>query len=82
MVKKKHRKFGRNNLSKSEVSRLKSKLRKAVGDSPALFDSCWREVMKFANQGDIYSYQHLKDLYNQVASYKVNNPRSKFYMYG
>jgi len=79
---KKHRKYGRSNLSKSEVTALKSKLRKAVGDKPALFESCWREVMKFANQGDIVDYQHLKDLYNSIASYKVNNSRSKFYMYG
>ena len=69
-------------LTAKEVTKLKGKLRKAVGDRPALFNACWREVMKFANQGDIMDYQHLKTIYNTIASYKVNNPRSKFYMYG
>jgi hypothetical protein len=82
MAKRKHRRYGRGNLSRVEVSKLKTRLKKSVNDSPALFEACWREVLKFANQGDISDYQHLKDLYNSIASYKVNNQRSKFYMYG
>lgn len=74
--------IGKRNLSRAEVTALKSQLREEMGDRPALFEACWKEIMKFANQGDIYDYQHLKDLYNQISSYKVNNPRSKFYIYG
>ena len=81
-MKKKHRKYGHGNLSRADVTALKSKLRKAVGDRPSLFDACWKDVLMFANQGDIVDYSHLKDLYNSIASHKVNNPRSKFYIYG
>lgn len=73
---------GKRNLSSQEVTALKGRLRKDIGDRPALFDACWREIMKFANQGDVVDYQHLKDLYDSIASEKVNNPRSKFYIYG
>lgn len=69
-------------LSVKEVTKLKSRLRKAVKDRPALFDSCWRDVLQFARQSDIHDYSHLKDLYNNIVSYKVNNPKSKFYIYG
>jgi hypothetical protein len=69
-------------LTAKEVTKMKSRLRKAMNDSPSLFNACWREVMKFARQGDIMDYQHLKTTYNTIASYKVNNPRSKFYLYG
>lgn len=69
-------------LSVREVSALKSRLRKAVRDRPALFDACWRQILVFAKQGDIVDYMHLKDLYNSIASYKVNNSRSKFYLHG
>ena len=75
-------KLSTRNLTKKQVTALKSRLKKDVKDRPVLFNACWREVMKFANQGDIVDYHHLKDLYNSIASYKVNNPRSKFYMYG
>ena len=73
---------GRRNLTPKEVTALKSRLRKDVDDRPVLFDACWKEVMRFANQGDIVDYEHLKELYNSIASEKVNNPRSKFYIYG
>jgi len=79
---KKHRKYGRKNLTRAEVTKLKPRLRKAVGDRPALFEACWKDVLMFARQGDIVDYMHLKDLYNSIASQKVNNSRSKFYMYG
>lgn len=70
------------NLKVKDITKMKDRLRKAVKDKPALFESCWRNVLKFARQGDISNYYHLKVLYNSIASYKVNNPRSKFYMYG
>jgi hypothetical protein len=70
------------NLTSKQVTALKNRLRKDVGDRPALFDACWRMIMKFANQGDISDYQHLRALYDSIASEKVNNPRSKFYMHG
>ena len=77
---KKHRKYGRTNLTRAEVTKLKPRLKKAVGDRPALFEACWKDVLMFARQGDITDYMHLKDLYNSIASQKVNNSRSKFYI--
>jgi uncharacterized protein YfkK (UPF0435 family) len=76
------RKRIKNKLSPKEVTALKKRLKQDVRDSDALFEACWREVMVFAKESDIYDYNHLKELYNSVASQKVNNPRSRFYIYG
>ena len=70
------------NLSPKEVTALKKQLKQDVRDSDALFEACWREVMIFAKQSDIYDNNHLKELYNSIVSQKVNNPRSRFYIYG
>ena len=69
-------------LSVRQVTAFKKKLRKQVNDNGNLFDACWREVLKYARQADIHDYSQLYNLYNNIASQKVNNPRSKFYIYG
>ena len=48
-------------------------------DSDALFNAVWREVRSFARHSDIAD---LDGLYDTIVSNKVNNPRSRFYMFG
>jgi hypothetical protein len=57
-------------------------LRKQVakGDSARLFNACIKDMQRFlADSGQI---DDLEGLYSSIASEKVNNPRSSFFIYG
>ena len=51
-------------------------------DSDALFNASWRVLLQFFAQGDVCDEHHMQELYDSIVSEKVNNPRSKFYIYG
>lgn len=59
---------------------VKSELRRAnKQDSESLFNSVWNRIKWFNAKSEI---DDLQGLYNSIASEKVNNTRSKFYIYG
>jgi hypothetical protein len=52
--------------------------------SEELFDACWRQYRTYVN-GAIDDPEDLGDVLewlDSIAAEKVNNPRSRFYMYG
>jgi hypothetical protein len=58
--------------------------KKQFDGSIALFESCWRQYCLFL-RGAIDEPLDQSDINNwleQIACDKVNNPRSKFYIYG
>ena len=56
-------------------------LRNTVGkdDSSDLFNYAWRKIRWFAGHSEI---DDLDGLYETIVSEAVNNPRSRFYIYG
>jgi len=57
---------------------------KRFDGSGALFDACWNQYKQWLN-GAIDSPENISDVMNwldNIASEKVNNPRSRFYIYG
>ena len=76
-------KRGYSYLSAKEMTKMKHRLRMDFADdSDTLFNSAWRELLNLARNQEILDYDHLKSLYESIVSYKVNNPRSKVYIYG
>lgn len=66
------------------TKQVKAISRKNFDGSDRLFDACWRQYTQWLKsaiddptcQDDIDNWLH------SIASEKVNNPRSKFYIYG
>lgn len=70
-------------LTREQVKKLRPRLRRDFAeDSEGLFNSAWKEILSYASNAEVLDYQYMKDLYAGIISNKVNNPRSKFYMYG
>ena len=46
--------------------------------SDRLFRACWRMLAQFSPTDDV----NVMEILDSVASEKVNNPRSSFYIYG
>jgi len=65
---------------------LKKSIRKEFTDSNnRLFDAAWRQLATWVRQGAIDDPTCEADIINwidQIISEKVNNPRSRFYIYG
>lgn len=58
--------------------------RKRVGGSERLFNACWRQYRAYVN-GATADPQNIDDVtgwINSIASEKVNDSRSTFYIYG
>lgn len=66
------------------VSLYKTTARKHFSGSRALFDACWRKYMQYLNGAidDQKSQKDVDDWLEQIASEKVNNSKSRFYIYG
>ncbi len=48
-----------------------------------LFDSCWdMMVAKYMKNGDIKTVEDVEYCLDEIAANLVNNPRSRFYIYG
>lgn len=66
------------------TKQVKADARKSFDGSQALFNACWNQYLAWL-RGAIDSPDDQGDVDNwldQIASEKVNNPRSKFYIYG
>jgi hypothetical protein len=53
--------------------------------SKDLFEACWKQYRALLLEGVLDHPETLTDVLAQlddIASYKVNNPKSKFYIYG
>ena len=48
-------------------------------DSESLFNAAWRVILNFEKCSQI---DDLQGLYDTIVSEKVNDPKSKFYIYG
>ena len=48
-------------------------------DSESLFNAAWRKVLCFNRHSEI---DDLQGLYDCIVSELVNNPKSRFYIYG
>ena len=48
-------------------------------DSESLFNAAWSDILYFSRNSEI---DDLQGLYDSIVSEKVNNPRSKFFIYG
>ena len=62
---------------------IKRLARKRLRSSDALFEACWRDYLYFVRNSD--SPTDMNDVMrvlDQIASEKVNNPKSRFYIYG
>lgn len=65
-------------------AKIKKLARINFDGSQELFNACWRQYMTWLN-GAIDDPKALSDVINwldQIASEKVNNPKSRFYIYG
>jgi hypothetical protein len=59
---------------------IRAGLRKAnASDSDDLFGAAWRRVVAFNRESEV---DDLPALYDAIVSELVNNPRSRFYIYG
>lgn len=71
-------------MNKTTLKRYKTFARKNFNGSAALFEACWRQYITYLNgaiddprnQGDVDSWL------DTIASEKVNNSRSRFYIHG
>lgn len=72
-------------MNKKEVIKLKNKIRQRFTDtSDNLFNNAWKEYIRYLN-GSIDNPNDEEDIYNwidNIISEKVNNPKSKYYIYG
>jgi len=48
-------------------------------DREQLFNAAWRKILAFDKESEI---DDLQGLYDMVVAELVNNPRSKYYIYG
>jgi hypothetical protein len=71
-------------LERQEEWKLyKAQARKNFDGSKHLFDTCWREYLRNLSGTDEPNKQSdVDDWLNTIASEKVNNPKSQFYIYG
>jgi len=70
-------------LTSKQITKLKSRLRKDFPeDDGNLFEAAWRKLREYGRNAEILDYQHMKQLYDALVSEMVNNPRSKYYIYG
>jgi len=63
-------------LTKEHKATLRKRDRES---SAALFNAVWRKILWFNRNSEI---DDLFGLYDQIVSEIVNNPKSKFYIYG
>jgi len=64
---------------------IKRAARRSFEGSPDLFDACWRQLLQWVRQGaidDPPDQSDVDDWLEQIAAEKVNNPRSRFHIYG
>ncbi len=64
---------------------IKRAARRSFTGSPALFEACWRQLLQWTRQGAIDDPQDpdaALDWLEQIAAEKVNNPNSRFHIYG
>jgi hypothetical protein len=52
---------------------------RSQGDRKELFEAAWRKILWFNRNSEI---DDLFGLYDQIVSEFVNNPKSRFYIYG
>jgi len=64
------------NLTKEVRVELKAKNKT---DSDRLFSAIWRRIKAFGRCSEIHN---IDGLYDDICSELVNNPKSKFYMWG
>ena len=71
-------------LTGKELTKMKPHLKQDFPeDSESLFNSAWNDILANVRAGnEVLDYEHLKMMYEHFVSYKVNNPKSKFYIYG
>jgi hypothetical protein len=57
---------------------------KKFSGSDALFNACWRQYRSYVNGAidDPANILEVSDWLDNIAAEKVNNPKSKFYIYG
>ncbi len=62
----------------------KSSTQNGFDGSQSLYDACWREFERNMAMGayDSMDQQRANQELDSIASEKVNNPKSKFYIYG
>ena len=64
---------------------VKRSARSTFGGSDAFFNTCWWELKAWIREGSIdepLDEIDVDDWLAQIAAEKVNNPRSRFYIYG
>lgn len=62
----------------------KKEARKKFEGSNNLFDVCWKDMLSLIRDGmeEPESEEETMRVLDDIASQKVNSPRSKFYIYG
>lgn len=65
-------------LTKDTKAELYRRAR-SQGDREELFEAAWRKILWFNRNSGI---DDLFGLYDQIVSDMVNNPKSRFYIYG
>ena len=63
---------------------IKRVARKRFDGSNELFDACWRQYRQYVNGGtdDPDDIDDVMEWLDGIASEKVNNPKSRFWIYG
>ena len=60
----------------------KAQARKQFDGSTGLFNVCWREYLRACRSDDTDAPSDVLEFLDQEASFRVNNPKSRFYIYG
>lgn len=63
----------------------KSEARKKFRGSNSLFNACWNQLNSWIRCGAVdmhESHDSTMEFLDAIAAEKVNNPKSKFYIYG
>lgn len=63
---------------------MKKKCRGKFDGSNALFEACWRRYSKYRGDFDIDTtdVDEVLEILETIAAEKVNNPKSRYYIYG
>jgi len=70
-------------LSKKLWKGIKCLARKRLRSSDALFEACWRDYLYFVRNSETPdNINDVMRILDQIVSEKVNNPKSRFYIYG
>ena len=71
-------------LMKSKYKVSKAEAREAFDGSLGLFEACWRQYREYLRGAIDYpeSLNDVSDWLDQIASEKVNDSTSRFYIYG